>query len=326
MPVKLLHGNDEYSIELELKKIRRSVLDKDFADLNRKVLIEKPPKTIDISDVLELVETPPMMFGNLLVEIYAPSLFVRGKTESDAYMERLLKNLKDLPDNVFIIFVCILAKDSDKKADSAKKIFKVIKEAGEIQELNCFKFYETQKVTDWILKKAKEKKLVLSNENAMLLQNLAGSDLRTLDSELEKIKTYILPSNEVKKEDILNLSQANEDAFKVLDLWLKDEKYQLLEELNKLLVKDVPQRIIAAFQTTIKRWLRIKLEAEYSNAEEIGKIVGKHPFFVQNELTKLRNTDKNKLLALREALNKAEYLMKSGELKAELALETAMVK
>ena len=326
MPVKLLYGNDEYSIDAELQKIRKTVLDKNFADLNRKVLIEKPPKAIDTRDVLELVETPPMMFGNLLVEVHSTSLFVRGKTEADKCMDRLLANLKDLNENVYVIFVCVFPQDSDKKADSAKKIFKTIKEVGEVKEFNGFKFYETQKVVEWIAKRAKEKKLILSSENAALLQSLAGSNLRTLDSELEKIKTYILPSNEVKKDDILKLSQDNEDAFKILDLWLQDEKYLLFEELDKLLIKDAPQKVIALFQTTIKRWLRIKLESEYSNADEIAKVIGAHPFFVKNEMAKLKNIDKDSLLKLRQALNKAEYQMKSGDLKAELALETALVK
>ncbi|MCR4881599.1 MAG: DNA polymerase III subunit delta [bacterium] len=326
MPVKLLYGNDEYSIDLELKRIRKSVLDDDFADLNRKVLIEKPPKPLDIKDVLEVIETQPMMFGNLLAEIHTTSLFARGKTDSDKYMERLLNNLKTLNDNIYVVFVCVFPSDSDKKADSAKKLFKVIKEAGEVKEFNGFKFYETQKVIEWILKRAKEKKLILSNENAALLQSLVGSNLRTLDGELEKMKTYILPSNEITKEDILKLSQDNEDAFKVLDLWLKNEKYLLFEELDKLLIKDAPQKVIALFQTTVKRWLRIKLESEFSNADEIAKIIGAHPFFVKNEMIKLKDIDKSSLINLRIALNKAEYQMKSGDLKAELALETALVK
>ena len=53
MPVKLLCGNDEYSIYNELKKIRKSVLDESFADLNRKVLVEKLPKQVDIKEVIE---------------------------------------------------------------------------------------------------------------------------------------------------------------------------------------------------------------------------------------------------------------------------------
>ena len=326
MPVKLLYGNDEYSIDIELNKIRKRVLDNNFADLNRKVLIEKPPKNLETRDILELIETQPMMFGNLLVEIHSTSLFVRGKTDTDKYMDRLLENLKNLNENVFVVFVCVFPKDSDKKADSAKKIFKVIKEAGEVREFVGFKFYETSKVIEWILKRAKDKKIILSNDNAVLLQSYAGSDLRTLDSELEKLKTYILPGNEVKKEDIIKLSQDNEDAFKILDLWLQDEKYKLFAELDKLLIKDAPQKVIALFQTTVKRWLRIKLESEYSNADEIAKIIGAHPFFVKNEIIKLKNVDKNRLLELRKALNKAEFQMKSGDLKAELALETALVK
>jgi len=90
--------------------------------------------------------------------------------------------------------------------------------------------------------------------------------------------------------------------------------------------KNHPQEIIALFQTTIKRWLRIKLEAEYSNPDEIAKIIGKHPFFVKNELAKLRDTPKEKLLNFRKNLNKAEYQMKSGEINPETALEMVLVK
>ena len=326
MPVKLYCGNDEYSINTELQKLRKSVLNADFADLNRKILSEKLPKQIDLRDVIELIETTPMMFGNLLVEIHSISLFVRGKTDEEKLLNRLIENLKTLNANSYVVFVCIFPKDSDKKIDSAKKIVKTIKEVGEIKEYNVFKFYETQKVIDWIIKTAKSKKILLSNDNAALLQSFAGSDLRTLDSELEKIKTYILPENEVKKEDIVNLSQANEDAFKILDLWLKNDKFNIYAELDKLMQKDAPQKVIALFQTTIKRWLRIKLEAQYSNAQEIASIIGAHPFFVQNEMAKLKNIDAKKLVELRKNLNKAEFQMKSGAINPNLALEMALVK
>ncbi len=325
MPVKLLCGNDEYSINTELEKIRKSVLKGDFATLNRKVLSENLPKQIDMIEILEAIETVPMMFGNSLIEIKATSIFTRGKADNEKLLARLVDDLKSISDTIFVVFVCIFPKDSDKKVDSAKKLVKTVKEVGEVKEFNCFKFYETDKYIDWIMKQAKAKKLTLSSQNANLLYSYVGNDLRTLDSELEKIKTYILPSNEVKKEDIINLSQDNEDAFKVLDLWLKNDKYSTIEELGKLMQKDAPQKIIALFQTTAKRWLRIKLEAEFSGADEIAKIIGQHPFFVKNEIAKLRNTTKEQLLNLRKNLNKAEYRMKSGELTDKTALEMALV-
>ncbi len=325
MPVTLYCGNDEYSIDKELQKLRKSVLQKDFADLNRKVLVEKAPKNISLREIVEVVETTPMMFGNLLIEVHATSPFLRGKTEEEKWLDRLVANLKDLSPTTHLVFVCVLPVDSDKKVDSAKKLVKTIKAVGEIKEFNVFKFYETAKVVDWILKLSKSKKVELSRQNAELLQSLAGSDFRTLDSELEKLKTYILPKNEIAKEDIINLSQDNEDAFAVLDLWLKGDKFLLFEELDKLLQKDAPQKVIALFQTTIKRWLRIKLEAQYGGAEEIARNIGAHPFFVQNEMQKLRNVSKDKLLGLRKNLNKAEFQMKSGELAPNIALETALV-
>ena len=325
MPVILYCGNNEYVINTELAKLRKSVLQDGFSDLNRKIITEKGNKQISLRDVIELIETTPMMFGNLLVEIHSTSMFTRGKTEDEKNLNRLIANLKDVQPQTYVVFVCIFPKDEDKKIDSAKKLVKTIKEIGEIREYNAFKFYETDKIVEWVLKQAKTKKLILSKENATLIQSLVGTDLRTLDSELEKIKTYILPSTEITKEDILNLSQTNEDAFSVLNLWLKNDKLNLLIELNKLLQREFPQKIIAVFQSTLKRWLRIKLESEYSNAQEIAKTIGAHPFFIQNELARLKGISKERLLALRKNLNKAEFQMKSGELKPNLALEKALV-
>ncbi|MCQ2958296.1 MAG: hypothetical protein MJ180_05280 [Candidatus Gastranaerophilales bacterium] len=328
MPVKLLWGYDEYNINTELEKIRKSVLTKDFAQLNTKVLREKSLKEpVNMSDVVELIETTPMMFGNLLIEVHSTALFTRGKTENEKVLERLVNNLKDLSENIYVVFVCIFSKDDDKKVDSAKKLVKTIKEVGEIQEFEPFKSYETDKIIQWLMKKVKEKKIVLSVENAKILLNYVGCDLRTLDNELEKLKTYILPSNEIKADDIITLSQDNEDAFKILDLWLKDDKVKMLEEFNKLIVKDAPERVIALFETTAKKWLRIKLESEYSsNSQEIAKIIGAHPFVIQKEMEKLRSVSKEKLLNLRKNLNEAEFQMKSGQITSNTSIEMALVK
>ena len=100
----------------------------------------------------------------------------------------------------------------------------------------------------------------------------------------------------------------------------------MMEELNKLLIKNTPNFVIAAFQTTTKLWLRIKLESEYSGADEIANMIGKHPFYVKNIINQLRDTSPAKLSNLRKALNKAEFQIKSGDIKADLALEMALVK
>ena len=102
MPVKILCGNDEYSINTDLQKIRKSVLDADFSDLNRKVLVEKLPKQIELRDVNELIETTPMIFGNLLIEIHCQSLFTRGKSDDEKRLNRLIENLKSLSDNTYV--------------------------------------------------------------------------------------------------------------------------------------------------------------------------------------------------------------------------------
>ena len=328
MPVKLFCGKDEYNISIEVEKLRKKVLTDEFAQLNRKVLREKSAKeSLNMLDIVELIETTPMMFGNLLIEIYSTSLFTRGKTENEKALQKLVDCLKNVPDNVYVVFVCVFAKDDDKKVDSAKKLVKTIKEVGEIKEFEPFRSYETYKLIPWIMAKAKEKKLVLSEKNANIFLSYVGCDFRTLDNELEKLKTYILPSNEIKEEDILLLAQDNEDIFKILELWLQNNKVKMLEELNKIIIKDAPERVMAIFETITKRWLRVKLEMQYSSdPQEIVKIVGGNPYVVKNDMAKIRNVSADKLLSLRKNLNNAEFQMKTGQITSETALEMALVK
>ena len=126
MPVQLLCGNDEYSISSDLRKIRKSVLDNEFSELNRKVIYEKLPKQIELRDINELVETTPMIFGNLLIEIHSQSLFTRGKSDDEKRLNRLIDNLKTLNQNLYVVFVCVFPKDEDKKIKVNQIINKVI--------------------------------------------------------------------------------------------------------------------------------------------------------------------------------------------------------
>ncbi|MDD3594303.1 MAG: DNA polymerase III subunit delta [Candidatus Gastranaerophilales bacterium] len=320
MPVKLITGDENYDIELCLHGLRKQILTDDFGSISHRVL-----HTDDMKLIIENIETTPMMFGNLLVEIHTKTLFTRGKTEDEKSLNRLCEDLQNLGEALHVVFVSEFERDSGKKADSAKKLFKLIKQIGEVIEYKAFKPYETDKISDRIIKTAKEKKVIISKNAANLLQQLAGCELRTLDSELEKLQTFIYPEKEITETAVKQICQNNENVFRVLDLWLQNDKYNMLVELNKILSKEPAQKIIALFQTISKRWLRMKLEARQNSPAETAKIIGAHPFFVQKELEKLNRTSKDELVNLRKRLNQAEFDMKTGKTQPNLALETALV-
>jgi DNA polymerase-3 subunit delta len=276
-------------------------------------------------NIIEAIESTPMMFGNSLIEIYSKKLFTRGQTQDEKLLNRLIEDIKTLPENLYVIFVCIFEKDSDKKADSAKKLYKIIKETGEIEEYKAALFYETDKIALRAVSMAKTKKLELNKQDSDFLVECVGMDVRRIDSELEKIKTYIFPDTKITKNIIKELSQDSENAFKVLDFWIENDKKNAILELKKLLFKEPSQKVLALFQTMTKKWLRTKLEAEYSSYQEIASILKANPYKIKMDLEKLKKVSANQLVEFRKRLNKAEFDIKSGKYDDITALEVAFL-
>ncbi len=325
MPVKLICGNEDFDIENSLKKIRKKVIPPDFLLTNRKVIDFDEKNNDDLKNVIEAIEATPMMFGNSLVEIYSKKLFTRGQAQDEKLLSRLIEDLKTLPENLYVIFVCIFERDSDKKVDSAKKLYKTIKDIGEIEEYKAALFYEADKVAMRVISLAKEKKLEITKQEADFLVECVGMDLRRLDSELEKIKTYILPDKKITQSIIKEASQDSENAFRVLDLWIENDKKNAVLELKKLLFKKPAQKVLALFQTMTRKWLRTKLEAEYSSYEEIAAILKANPYKIKKDLEKLEKVTANQIVEFRKRLNKAEFDMKSGKYDELTALEVAFL-
>ncbi|MFA6989675.1 MAG: hypothetical protein WC197_06365, partial [Candidatus Gastranaerophilaceae bacterium] len=78
MPVYLFWGEEDFNIETAVKELKNTLLDDSWGSINHK-LLEEP----DLKTLLENIETTPMMFGNLVIEVNSTKLFTRGKTQSD---------------------------------------------------------------------------------------------------------------------------------------------------------------------------------------------------------------------------------------------------
>ncbi len=320
MPVILYWGEEDFNIENSVLDLKSRVLDPNWAMLNHKVLNQPDLKTL-----IETVETTPMMFGNLLIEVNAENLFLRGNgakiDSNDSNLVKLLNIIESINDNIYLLFVCKVPRNSGKKIDSTKKLTKTIKKFGKIEEFAAFKSYQEDKAAFWAVKHAKNKKMQLSSDIAMLLVQQVGVDLRKLNIELNKLQSYIYPEKTVKKEDIKQLCCDHENIFLMTDFWLTGQKDKAIIELRKLFEKNHPVRIIATMQSLLKRWLRIKVESAGMAPKEIAQIVGLHPFVVEQDLKKLKNISVESLIERRKLLNDSEYKLKSGKIAPELALE-----
>jgi len=314
--IYFFYGDEEFNISNEIKKFKEK-LDKNFIEMSYKSYSN--PK---FPDLIAILKTQPMMFGNMLIEINCLS-YLSGKSEDKGFDDKQLEQIKDAldncPENLDIIFTAQLPPDSQKKIDKRKKFFKILSKYNS-KEFLQIPSYKTAELETWIKKQAKSKELNLTNDVSSELLIQVGSNLRLLDSELEKLKIYA-GKNMVTKQMVKEICVTNEDLFVFADYLGAGDKTKALVEYKKLLVKKHPLEILSVLHTLLHSKIQIKAYSSKYSPDEIAKLTNMHPYRVKIEIQKLKNTSLKTLVKLKQNLTDAEYRLKSGQATLELDKE-----
>lgn len=332
MPTYLYWGEEDFTIDLAVKRLRKKLLDEDWAIFNHKVLNNPPVK-----DIIEAISTVPMGFGDVLIEINNLNLFSR-KTKAkkdDAEEEQnsqqinnekdikeLLDLASNLPNRINLLFVVKFPRDSKKKIDKSLKTTKLFEKTGVVQQFDSIKNYDDRKAIPWIKDAAKDQKVNISENAARTLFEIVGSELRKLNSEIKKLATYVGEGNTIKIEHIKELCLGIDNIFLLLELWVTGNRHDAMYELKKILDKDHPVKILATLQTLINQWLLIKLEIQNGKTSiQLNQELGVHPFVIKNAIEKTKKIPAERLSHLRKQLTIYENKIKTGQLPAEMAME-----
>lgn len=307
--IYFFYGDEEFNISNKIKEFK-SKLDKDFVEMSYKYF--NNPK---FPDLISAIKSQPMMFGKMLVEINCLG-YLSGKSSDDkSFDDKQFKQLAEALDcsseNVDVVFTAQIPPDSQKKIDKRKKIFKLLSKYN-AQEFNQIPSYKTAELEGWIKQQAKSKDLKISDEVAGAILFQVGSNLRMLDSELEKLKIYAGKSP-VTKEMIKEICVTNEDLFVFIDYLVEGNKSKALLEYQKLLAKKHPLEILSVLHTLLHGRIQIKAYSAKHSPDEIAKIINMHPFRVKMEIQKLKNISLKDLVKLKKNLTDAEYRIKSGQ-------------
>ncbi len=172
--------------------------------------------------------------------------------------------------------------------------------------------YKTAELESWIKQQGKSKDLKLTDEVAANILLQVGSNLRMLDSELEKLKIFA-GNKPVTKDMVKEICVTNEDLFAFAEFLILENKSKALQEYQKLLTKKHPLEILSVLHTLLHGKIQIKANSAKYSADEIAKIINMHPYRVKLELQKLKNISLKNLVKLKENLTDAEYRIKSGQ-------------
>ena len=318
MTLYLFHGQEEFLIEKDIGKLKNKLLDKSFISMNYKTYSN--PKFTDLIDILS---TQPMMFGNSLIVINCENYFESkgGISLDDKQFSQLEKALANVPEQINIIFLYKIDRSANKKIDTRKKFYKIISAACEVREFKQLPTYDKTLPTI-ITKLGKENDVEITTDCAAKIIEMLGSNMRVIDNELKKLKLYIYPNSKPSVRDIEQICTSTQDIFKLVDYFVLGEKDAAVKELNMLTQTQHPLQILALLQGTISRFINLKLLSRDMNAFEISKKVGMHEYRVKLELEKIRGYKYDDLLQLKKKLVETEYKMKSGQVYSDqLAVE-----
>ena len=318
MAVYFFYGEEDFNIEKEIEKLKKS-LDKNFLEMSFKTY--NNPKFVDL---IAILRTQPMMFGKMLIIINCLDYFF--KTFEDKEIKQIAEALENNNDNLDIVFVAELPRGEGKKLDSRKKFFKTLSKYN-AREFPTIPTYKVADLEDWIKKQGKSKDIKFEQDALTAIISQIGNNLRQIDAELDKLKLFAYPKDLITAQMVKEICISNEDLFAFSDFLMENQKDKALLEYRRLLDKKYPLEILATLQTMLRRWIILKAKAQECTSFELAKLTGMHEYVVKLNLQKLKKTNLKDLVKLKQNLTEAEYKIKSGQaFDVEEEVENALFK
>lgn len=306
--IYLLYGTLTLLIENYIKKIIKS---EKINDLN----IVKYTINDEIDDIIEDANTISLFATKKLIVINNPNLFIGKKTIDTTNLEKYLTNKN--PDTI-LIFVLY-----EEKIDTRRKLYKEISKVGKIEEFN-----KISNINQYV------KKLfdgyVITGDNINLLLKRVGTNLNTLNNEIDKLKLYKDSDHVITEGDIMNctIEKIDINIFKFIDNIIKNDKKETIKIYKELLrIGEEPIKIITLLVNQFRLMYQVKcLTAKGYSEDDIASLLHVKRYPVHLAIQKSYHYSKDILIKNLNDLAELDIQIKSGEIDKNLALELFLLK
>lgn len=307
--IYLLYGNELWMIEKKIQEILKKENINEFS-INKYDL-----ENDSLSSILEDASTI-SMFSSKKAIIIANSYIFTGTAKKgiiEQNNELLLSYLKHINPNTILIFFI-----QSEKLDERKKVTKQIKSIGSIIDLTVPKNRST-------MVKELFGEYQIDTAICELLIDRVGENIKILEQECEKIKTFKAENKIITEEDILNLTSKNidTDIFKLIENIVSKNKQKALESYQEMLKRnEEPIKIIIILANQFRLMYQAKeLNKKGYNTNEIASILEIHPYRLKLALEKSYQYSSSILLHYLNQLADLDMNIKSGFIEKEFALE-----
>jgi DNA polymerase III subunit delta len=264
MPIYYFYGEEDFLLDEALDKFKQKIADR---ALNLENL---DGAALTLTRLTDSLLTSPLLGGDKLVIVKD---FELDTKEQDG----LIACLRTVPPELTVVFTAAAL-------DRRSKLFKFLDEHGEVVEFKTFAPWELDGLLNWIKGRAQKQGKSISSEAARLLQEIAGSDLRLLAGEIDKLVTFIGGREAIAESDVLALAAAGEaSAFALTDaLRAKDLKRSLALFQALLKNKEEVFPLLALLASQYRTMLQVKsLAGRETDFNRIARLIGGSPYYVK---------------------------------------------
>ena len=306
--IYLLYGNLEALITDYISKI---ITKHKINDLN----ISKYNINDNLTDIIEDANTLSLFDDKKLIVINNNALFVGKKSVDTIALEKYIINSNP---NTILIFVV-----NEEKLDTRRKLYKNIKEKGEVFEFNKLPNINTY-VKDLF------SGYTITNDSINLLIKRVGNDLNRLKQEIEKIKIYKINDKLITDSDIIycTLEKIDINIFNFIDNIIRKNKSETIKTYKELLkIGEEPIKIIVLLSNQFILMYQSKLLTSKGYSEDdIASLLHVKRYPVHLAIQKSYHYNKEVLIDNLEQLADLDIKIKSGEIDKNLALELFLLR
>lgn len=313
-PVYAVSGDDPYLRRAAVHTIAQAVLGTSEPD--SLFLSRFEGDKAQLADVLDELCTVPLFASRRVAVVDDADPFVTAhRKELEAYMAR--------PSSHGTLILVV------KTWPSNTKLAKLVEATG--WTIDC-KSPTERELPAWLVGHAKASwELKLDGDAARLLLELAGPELSTLVSELEKLATYVGDRKTIRSDDVVAMVGAGrvETIWKMLDAATLGNPAAALEDLDRLLgAGEHPVGLLAAMSASLRKVHHAGiLRLQKVDGTQACRAAGIPPFAVQNTLKQHTHLGPSRVALLPTWLLQADLDLKgSSQLPPRTILERLLVR
>ncbi|GAA0340971.1 DNA polymerase III subunit delta [Bacillus carboniphilus] len=277
-----------------------------------------------VETAVDDARTLPFLGERRVVVIEKP-FFLTGEKKNNVpehTLDQLEEYIKDPnPSTIFIIYA------QYDKLDERKKLTKLLRKEAEVVEAKPLSGYHLEQ---WIKEQVDVAKLHMDQRAIETLMQLGGTQLSTLNKEIEKLALYAGEQNRVSAEEVeLLVSKSLEtNIFSFVDKVVrKDTKQSFMILTDLLKQKEEPIKIVALLASQFRLIYQVKSYSQKGYGQkQMASLIGAAPFRIQIASKQSALFEQHELYAIMQAFAQADYEMKTGKMEKELILELLLLK